>query len=498
MTSQQTGLSIICTLTPFPPQAPANGQPLQTAPAPAATLKEVGEAHDNIQRLQTKAQDGELSLEEQRDLDHSEKVLAQTRVKNLEREQQVIRSLPQPRELGPHKTQVLADAKAVLKRPVPGEPQPAPASSPQKIPDDTTGTDDAAPPGNSGQPSLASASVPPSAPPLSVETSQKLIHNVMNRPHEARQHPKVLADVAQAQRVVQEHVQRLESQAGPLSEGQRRELGDANTALGRLAPSGSHVAGISAEGPSMSADNSNPNHSDGGAVQARWKPSKLHPLHFDFKAAEKWRAELKAQVKANPVSIHEVVSAWTLASPDLTLSQRKVYSAAQTLLDMLPPDMVKNLRPFEFKVHTELLEDAPAMYLAGANAIALSQKLMEKATPDELRGYLWHELGHWLYFNAHRDPRAFRWRVAIDQHWRKRTQGRPVDDHPKGYKYVRSVWISDYAGKKYPGRPGGIELPSVYLEKAALGPEELARICRNKSFMETFKIVLSIFNITKP
>jgi Zn-dependent protease with chaperone function len=93
---------------------------------------------------------------------------------------------------------------------------------------------------------------------------------------------------------------------------------------------------------------------------------------------------------------------------------------------MLPPDLAKNLRPIGFKVQSELLHGEPAHYLPESNTIALSQKVLENATPEELRGYLWHELGHWLYFNAHRDPRVFRWRAAIDQHWRKRTQGKPI------------------------------------------------------------------------
>ena len=72
------------------------GQPSQSPPPPAADLKEVSKVLGNIRRLKNKAKDGELSLEEQRALDHSEKVLAHTRVKNLEKEQQVIRSLPPP------------------------------------------------------------------------------------------------------------------------------------------------------------------------------------------------------------------------------------------------------------------------------------------------------------------------------------------------------------------------------------------------------------------
>jgi hypothetical protein len=295
-------------------------------------------------------------------------------------------------------------------------------------------------------------------------------------PEKAQQHPQVQADEAQARDVV----------AG----AERRGSGNNQTPP----QSSSHVSGTLADSTSASGTE----HPGSEPLQARWKPNQLHPLNIDFKAAEKWRSELKAQVKPNPVSINEVVSAWNVTSPDLTLSQHKVYSAAQTLLDMLPPDLAKNLRPIEFKVHSELLNGEPAHYRPESNTIALSQKVLEKATPEELRGYLWHELGHWLYFNAHRDPRVFRWRVAIDQHWHKRTKGKPVEDHPKGYKYVKGIWINDYAGKKYPGRPGGIEIPSVYLEQAASGPEKLAKLCRNKLFMETFKIVLSIFDNHQP
>ena len=164
-----------------PPQTMANNrQPPQTypAPAPAATLQEVGKVLGNIERLKDKAKDGRLSLDEQRELDHNEKVLAHTRVKNLEKEQQVIRSLPKPRELNPHKTQVLADAKAVLARPVPGDPRPAPESSEPPIPDATTGSDS-----DSGKPPQTPPA-PPSGPPPNLQTAQARIHNIMNRKRE--------------------------------------------------------------------------------------------------------------------------------------------------------------------------------------------------------------------------------------------------------------------------------------------------------------------------
>lgn len=77
----------------------------------------------------------------------------------------------------------------------------------------------------------------PSTQPLSVEQSQKLIHNVMNRPPEQRGHPTTQADLAQAQWVVREQVRKLESQKEPLSDVQQRELAEAKAALARVEPS---------------------------------------------------------------------------------------------------------------------------------------------------------------------------------------------------------------------------------------------------------------------
>ncbi|OYW72165.1 MAG: hypothetical protein B7Z37_25675, partial [Verrucomicrobia bacterium 12-59-8] len=77
----------------------------------------------------------------------------------------------------------------------------------------------------------------PSTPPLSAEQSQKLIHNVMNRPPEQRGHPTTQADLAQAQWVVREQARKLESQKEPLNETQKKALADAKAALARVGPS---------------------------------------------------------------------------------------------------------------------------------------------------------------------------------------------------------------------------------------------------------------------
>ena len=82
----------------------------------------------------------------------------------------------------------------------------------------------------------ATPPVQPTTPPKSVEDSRKLIDNVSKMPPEARQHPQVQADLEQARKVVQEHVQKLETQKEPLSEAQKKELADAKAALVRQAP----------------------------------------------------------------------------------------------------------------------------------------------------------------------------------------------------------------------------------------------------------------------
>jgi hypothetical protein len=90
----------------------------------------------------------------------------------------------------------------------------------------------------------------PSTPPLSVEQSQKLIHNVMNRPPEQRGHPTTQADLAQAQWVVLEQVRKLESQTAPLSDAQKKALADAKAALARVPPKANQPP---ADGPQLPA-----------------------------------------------------------------------------------------------------------------------------------------------------------------------------------------------------------------------------------------------------
>ncbi|MBB5035453.1 hypothetical protein [Prosthecobacter vanneervenii] len=92
----------------------------------------------------------------------------------------------------------------------------------------------------------AASKAQPSTPPLSVADSQKLIENVSKMPPEAQRHSQVQADLEQAKKVLQDHVQQLESQKEPLSEAQMKELADAKAALERLRtplPGQQHISG---------------------------------------------------------------------------------------------------------------------------------------------------------------------------------------------------------------------------------------------------------------
>jgi hypothetical protein len=102
--------------------------PTHLAPELPAKLENAGKVHDRIAALQEKKQGGSLSPGEALELHHSENIVALTQAHNLEQEQRVLGSLTKPRELDPVKTQALADAKAVLARPDPGQSPPSSSS----------------------------------------------------------------------------------------------------------------------------------------------------------------------------------------------------------------------------------------------------------------------------------------------------------------------------------------------------------------------------------
>lgn len=167
-------------------------------------------------------------------------------------------------------------------------------------------------------------------------------------------------------------------------------------------------------------------------------------------------------------------------------------------MDMLPRNLVKDLGPVKLSVKASLDEGASGEYDYMTDNMTLSHEKIKTYTPQQLRAIMWHEIAHWLYYSAQLNPKASpalkAWRAKIDAHWASRTKGEIIGKHQSEWKYIRDGWISDYAGRLYPGQDGGIEIPSVYLEKAALGPDQLALWCEQfPNEKETFDIALSLF-----
>jgi hypothetical protein len=281
-------------------------------------------------------------------------------------------------------------------------------------------------------------------------------------------------------------VQRLDSQAGPLSEGQRRELADAKSALARLGVVGKNSQSEGGE-------------SSSGKVQAAWKPSSQPEGSTNRAAADKWHKRLNAMRNmTNPITVGEAIS-WRPEHPVTLDLERKIFTATQSFLDMLPRDLVKDLGRVKLSVKPFLDEGAAGEYDYKTDTMALSHQKIKSYTAQELRGILWHEMAHWLYYSAYLNPKASpalkAWRAKIDRHWDIRKQGMPSFTHPDGWDCIRDGLISDYAGRQYPGQDGGIEIPSVYLGEVAFGPDNLALWCdRFPDEMETFDVVLSIFD----
>ncbi len=153
----------------------------------------------------------------------------------------------------------------------------------------------------------------------------------------------------------------------------------------------------------------------------------------------------------------------------------------------------------KLSIKPSIEEDADGEYDYVTDTLTLSHAHVQSCTQPQLRSLLWHELGHWLYYSSRLNPGASpelkAWRDAIDNHWAARTGEEPSFKHIEGWEYVRDGLISDYAGRRYPGQNGGVELPSVYLAEAAWGPDNLAKWCRLfPSEIETFMLALSIFN----
>jgi len=184
---------------------------------------------------------------------------------------------------------------------------------------------------------------------------------------------------------------------------------------------------------------------------------------------------------------------------------------------MLPSDIVKALPTFIIRIES-LPDGLEGDYNSETKVMRISSKALErdafkKEVPDQgplpgdpldgtfikngdahLRALVWHEMAHWLYMHAKCHPKLQKWRERLDAHWLQRTKGYPVELSEHGWHFLRDHWIAPYAGKLFSKSllSIGLELPCVYFEQIAQGPEAVAKWMIDSHSRETFDIVASI------
>ena len=243
---------------------------------------------------------------------------------------------------------------------------------------------------NGKQPSTSPTLPPPSTPPQSVEKSQAIINNIMNRPPEARQHPQVQSDVAQAKQVVTDHVMKLENQPGPLSEGQKKALADAKTALARLAPEGNtgpqRDAGIarpaSAQQPTQLGRTSPPQAALFDDVPGSSKTKEMRQKENEY---------LRTHTDASSTRPSKQIFTGSLDEHDLTLQK------AGLLMDSVHDGL--GIRPVSMGRNVSSWRNAGEYHAATSVQPAQIHVSPDTATP--LLTTL-HELGH--HVDVHLDP----------------------------------------------------------------------------------------------
>ncbi len=265
-----------------------NRQPSQTDVSPSAlpvpTLDQALEARKTADKL--KAQEGPLSPEQKQELDVAEKTFARKTEDNIFQHQTAIEK--RGGTLHPTAAKALAGAQATLARKAPG----GAGSSSQSSHGNTESTppsqgaasgnsgQQSSTPANNGQPPSTAPSARPSRPPLDPNTSRKLIDNVekiqAHRPlnpveqadmdqakgvvvadaqkvidniakmrPEAQQHPQVQQvqqvqqDLAEAQKVVEDHGPKPEGQTEVPRDAQRKALADEQSTRSQESPESS-------------------------------------------------------------------------------------------------------------------------------------------------------------------------------------------------------------------------------------------------------------------
>ncbi len=187
---------------------PGSGQPSQKPPSRVPTFEEAIAARNTADKL--KAQKAPLSPDQQQTLDAAEKTFARRTEQNILNQQAGIEK--RGGKLHPTTAKALAAAQAILARPGPGgvlegssnadnfSPYHEGTSSQKPATTNQQTADRPAP--NATANTDARPTLRPSTPPLNVPQSQRLINNVANMRPEARQHPQVQADMAQAQNLL--------------------------------------------------------------------------------------------------------------------------------------------------------------------------------------------------------------------------------------------------------------------------------------------------------
>jgi hypothetical protein len=168
------------------------------------------------------------------------------------------------------------------------------------------------------------------------------------------------------------------------------------------------------------------------------------------------------------------------------MNQSQITSQVQQFVNMVPPQKARVLPKI-----TTTNKHVPGQLGSYLNGQMTLEPIMNAV---ESRRVVFHEMAHWLHLDG--DPR---WKEAVRQHFRDRTQGEktaPLPGYGSDTEGRRDKWYHVYASRMYSGvnwdssDGEGVELPSVYLELLAK-PKELAdEWNRSADFRETMTLML--------
>jgi hypothetical protein len=210
-------------------------------------------------------------------------------------------------------------------------------------------------------------------------------------------------------------------------------------------------------------------------------------LDADQPATASDMLDLREALKEDkPISAEKVIKYIKGAQPSGVLADDSITAAVQEFLDFIPPNVAARLPVLKLQVKN--LSDAVGQYQAGGFYNLDRQRLLND--PVRLRRNIFHELMHWLHREGDQD-----FRDAIADHYEQRTQGeRIVALRPYSSRGKKDRWYDLYAGTIYPFEdataPGGLEVPTRYIEWLTLTPEQMAERWNDPDFRETMKIVL--------